>query len=285
MLHLQEIERTFPELQSLRPLPVPASGQKVVLEGTFQGKRVALKLVKRTGDGPHHERTMREVEAVTRLRSAYVPTVHDHGVRELGGVDRLYIVEEFIAGKSYRDVLRAGETDAGIVLRLGEALLSACVDFEAAELVHRDIKPENIMVGDDGKIWVIDFGIVRLLDEESLTATSANFGPCTLGYGAPEQLKNVKPQINVRADLFSVGIVLYESLAGCHPYRRPGLNQLDVVREMQQKDPPRLNGVDDELASFLAAMTSRFPSRRPQTSAEAIGWFRPICERLLKEPQ
>jgi serine/threonine-protein kinase len=229
---------------------------------------------------------MREVEAVTRLQSAYVPTVYDHGLRDVGGRDRLYIVEEFIAGRSYRDVLQAGEADMEMVLRLGKALLSACADFEAADLVHRDIKPENIMIGDDGKVWVIDFGIVRLLDEESLTATGANFGPCTLGYGAPEQLKNVKPQINVRADLFSVGIVLYESISGGHPYRRPGLHQLDVVREMQRKDPPMLSGgVDDDLARFIAAMTSRFPSRRPQTSAKAIGWFQPICDRIMRELQ
>lgn len=75
---------------------------------------------------------------------------------------------------------------------------------------------------------IIDFGIVRFLDMESLTQTSQRFGPCTPGYGAPEQMRNLKAQINIRADLFSVGVVAYEALKGHNPYTRDKRDILEI---------------------------------------------------------
>lgn len=281
MLDVAAVRGAFEDLSDLAPLGV-RSGQKDVLSGLRGSERIALKLIKPTAQDA--DRTLREIEAVARLDSDFVPHVLEHGSRSISGEDRIYLIEQFIEGGSYRASLTAGLRPAlPFVLDLAKALLHACRDFEAAKLVHRDIKPENIMIGTDGKIWVIDFGIVRLLDQESLTATSLRFGPFTPGYGAPEQVRNLKPQIDVRADLFSVGVVLYESLAGTNPHLVNKRDVLHVIQSMQQADLPRIDGIDAELADLVASLTARFPSRRPRTAQDAIEWFDPIRARLQPE--
>lgn len=281
MLDLADVRATFIELAQIKPLK-SNSGQKDVLTATKDGRPVVLKLIKRgTDDGGY---TQREIDAVGRLQSGYVPKMVQHGQRRVGTEERLYIIEEHIAGETLRELLlREPVQPLARVLDLGEALLAACRDFEQNKLVHRDIKPENLMVDTAGKIWVIDFGIVRMLDRESLTKTGNPFGHFTLGYGAPEQVRNQKAQINVRADLFSVGVVMHETLNGFNPYLHGKADALAVLRHMQNQDLPRLTipgDDDDTLAGFIAAMTARFPSRRPQTAKEATDWFAPISAKI-----
>lgn len=280
MIDIAAIRATFPEFGELQPLA--EHGQKLVLQGVRDKQVVALKLIKPTEQD--RERTDREIAAVLKLASSYVPQVFDHGVRSVGDDERIFLVEQFIEGTTYRAVLTdRPRQPLENVLSLARVLLAACADFEKASLVHRDIKPENLMIGSDGKTWVIDFGLVRFLDLESLTATSRRYGPCTLGYGAPEQLRNLKPQINVRADLFSVGVVLYESLHGANPYWDGKRDALEVIRHMESQNLPSLadaDGVDPRLAEFIGALSARFPSRRPQSAAEALEWFETIAARL-----
>jgi eukaryotic-like serine/threonine-protein kinase len=280
MIDIGEVRRAFSDLTDITPL-TGDSGQKVVLTAKLDGRDVCLKLIKPSGDD--RERTAREIEAVARLRSKYVPEVLKHGARTIGGDDRLFVIEEFIPGATLRARLRNGPLSLADTIKLGDALVLACGDFEAHDLVHRDIKPENLMIDREGKIWVIDFGIARLLDKESLTNTSQRFGVFTPGYGAPEQMRNLKAQINTRADLFSVGVVMHECIVGRNPYLTGKADLLEVVRHMEREDLPKLDIAEDpdgELAEFIGALASRFPSRRPQTAKEAREWFGPIAARL-----
>jgi serine/threonine protein kinase len=280
MIDIGEIRTAFPDYQDLAPLGI-RSGQKDVLRGRRGSEHVALKLIKPSQQD--RDRTIREIEAVARLKSTFVPALLEHGVRTIGGESRLFLVEQFVEGGSYRTRLQTNpKPHLAFTLRLAASLLDACRDFEDANLVHRDIKPENILVGPDEKIWVIDFGIVRLLDQESLTATGMHFGPCTPGYGAPEQIRNLKSQIDSRTDLFSIGIVIYESLNGSNPHITGKRDVLEVIRAVESTDLPRLAHIDAELADFLATLTARFPSRRPKNARDAIEWFTPIHTRLCK---
>lgn len=284
MIDVASVKEAFPELEELAALPVPRSGQKEVLLGKRRanGEQIVLKLIKPSATGG--ERTVREIEAVARLKSEFVPRVFEYGKRRIGADERVFLVEQFVAGGNYRELLRSTpKPPLKRVLQLGTVLLQACVDFERTQIVHRDIKPENIMVGDDQKVWVIDFGLVRLLDMESLTATEQHFGPCTPGYGAPEQVRNLKSQIDVRADLYSIGLVLYESLNGSNPHLVGKADVLEVIRSMESRDLPSLTGVDSELDAFVCALAARFPSRRPQSASEAVDWFTPIKARLSEE--
>lgn len=127
-------------------------------------------------------------------------------------------MEEFLDGESLRQRLAAGPTSLSFVREVGDVLLIALGQVEAARLVHRDIKPENIMLTHDGRIVLIDFGIARHLDAISLTSSFAMFGPMTIGYCAPEQINNQKRAISIRTDLFALGIVLYEMVTGRNPF-------------------------------------------------------------------
>lgn len=223
-----------------------------------------------------------------QLRCDYVPRILDFGRRGVGPEDRHFIVEQHIPGPTYRELLaRQPVQSLADVLRLADVLLRACCEFEVAGLVHRDFKPENLIVDLNGKIWIIDFGIVRMLGRESITPTGNRFGTFTPGYGAPEQIRNLKPKIDARTDLFSVGIVLYEALCGMNPYRQGTADVLEIIRRVENQDLPPLNIQGDpngEFAAFLSALVARFPSRRPQTAREARQWFDGVRGRLTPTP-
>jgi serine/threonine-protein kinase len=145
--------------------------------------------------------------------------------------------------------------------------------------VHRDIKPENIMVCTDGTFKLIDFGIARHLIKSSLTPTEAHFGPHTAGYAAPEQFRNLKKEIDIRTDLFAIGVVVYEALAGKHPFIEGSRDQLETLRRTETMIPPPLKvAVDkeDQLSNFIAVLMAKYPSRRPPTAVQAQQWFASI---------
>jgi eukaryotic-like serine/threonine-protein kinase len=283
MIDLNAIAQSFSDFSQLMPVGTP-SGQKYVFRANHNGRPCVLKIFKKSGDITSIERIEREIEAVTRLKSSYVPRVWNNGERKIGTEIFQYLVEDFIDGETFRVTLsRLNPQPLKNVMVLAEVLLNACKDFEANEIVHRDIKPENILIDTGGKIWVIDFGIARLLNLESLTKTQNQFGLFTWGYGAPEQMRNIKPEISSKADLFSIGIVIYESIRGINPYRHGKSNELDIYNHMmkQDLDPLKIPGdSNSEMSEFIASITSRFPSRRPKSAADAYDWFVSACGSL-----
>ena len=132
--------------------------------------------------------------------------------------ERVYESDLLLAPLDILDLLR-------LALHISEVLVGA----EGEGIVHRDIKPENIIMGQNGDFWLLDFGVARDLGEESLTPTAAPFGPATLGYAPLEQIRNIKGDIDIRADLFALGITLYECALGGEPVvERPFLSNESV---------------------------------------------------------
>jgi serine/threonine protein kinase len=107
------------------------------------------------------------------------------------------------------------------VLRLGLHVLEALERAETVQIVHRDVKPDNIMCDGEGNFWLLDFGIARHLELSSLTPTASPFGKMTLGYAPPEQCRNVKGDIDSRADLFALGVTLHECATGRNGFFEP----------------------------------------------------------------
>lgn len=280
MLDLASVAQTFPELANLKPLSTD-TGQRVVLSAERAGAEVVLKLL-RPGQDPL--RTEREIEAVTRVKSDRVPQILEVGKRTVGGTDVFFTVEQRISGGTLAAYLKKiPRPDLALVVSIGDALLEACAAFEAQRVVHRDLKPGNLMLDDAGKLWVIDFGIARVLDLPSLTGTANLFGVFTPGYGAPEQIRNFKLEINSRADLFSIGVVLFEMLTGGNPYLQGAKDIMEVLRRMLNADlptPPHPKDVNGELGLFVSNMASRFPSRRPQNTTEAREWYADVRTQL-----
>jgi eukaryotic-like serine/threonine-protein kinase len=283
-IDLAALRVAFPELTGLVPLSAQ-SGQKEVLQARLSGALVVLKLIRTTPQ--IRERTQREIEAVSKLGCNYVSCVHLWGERVVGGTAQFFLIEDWIDGGTYRERLnKQPRQPLAKVLALGDALLSACVDFAAKSLVHRDLKPENLIVDTSEKLWVIDFGIVRLLEEAALTPTSDRFGRFTPGYGAPEQVRNLQSEIDGRADLFSVGVMLHEALAGGNPYRQGKRDALQIIQHVLNIDLPRLSIPGDiygELADLIASLSSRYRSRRPPTARDALTWLHAIRTRIAPQ--
>lgn len=222
-------------------------------------------------------RSDREIEIEKNIDSPMVPKIFDTGVVEYETVETMYVIEEKIEGTELRDIL-----DDGKIFSLREAVhfleqgLKFIAYIEKKGIVHRDIKPENIVMNTSGDIFFLDFGIARIIGANSLTKTDALLGPHTPGYAAPEQFNNLKKEIDSRTDLFSLGVVTYECLTGKNPFRENAENALEVLQKTETITPVSYSIEGDTQKQFMALLSSmmgKYPSRRPKTAEQALGWL------------
>jgi serine/threonine-protein kinase len=267
----------FPDLEKISQLG--EGGQKWVFSCFHpKYKKVVLKLIKPGAE----QRLDREIEAVRRL-NGYVPTIYEVGLLDSPFGQLVWILEEYISGNSLAERLIKETFDKQLVLRLTLDLLSTVADAESKKIVHRDIKPDNIKIDDTGRAWLLDFGIARILDMESKTKTDAVSGPHSPGYGAPEQFRNKKHEIDNRADLFAIGITIYESVTGNNPFLDGSRDRLEVLRRVEHMPLPMLklgwdkNGV---FADFVSSLTQKYSYQRPRNCKETLDWFREIAKDL-----
>lgn len=191
-------------------------GQRIVYEVTVDEERRVLKLMPEAG----RARAEREVAIGRSFDHPNLSTVLDQELHEalIGGTTYVHFTETFIDGQplAYRnDVMQPCEA-----LRLAQSLVSAVAYlWEHHHVVHRDIKPLNIMVQPNDTFVLLDIGVARHQDMTTLTVVAGEHQPGTIGYLAPEQLAPLKGrEIDCRADLFAIGIVMYEQLTGHLPF-------------------------------------------------------------------
>jgi serine/threonine-protein kinase len=238
---------------------------------------VVLKLLLKESGG---ERLEREVLAAQLVHCDHVPRIYATGDLATPIGDCIWLREQRVLGTTLRVRLDAGALDFSSVIRLGVQLLSTLAQAEAKRIVHRDIKPENVMVDNAENFWVLDFGLARHLDLESLTATRHHFGVGTCGYSAPEQMRNKKSRIDGRADLFAVGVLLYECVTGANPFFVGARDQLEVLRRVEQQMLPRVRLSTDRAGAFadlVAALTQKYATQRPRSVAAALAWINEIA--------
>jgi eukaryotic-like serine/threonine-protein kinase len=193
-------------------------GQRLVHLVESAGEPRVLKLMNEDA----RERAEREVAAGQLFHHSGVVTIRsDLAEIEIESKTYLYFLEDLIEGDSLD---RIGTLEDCQVLRMGIELIAAAEYlYEEHNLVHRDIKPANIMCRPDGGFVLLDVGIGRHLDLDTLTAMNAPHGPGTPGYLAPEQLVASKGhEMDSRADQFSIGVVMFESLSGRLPFDPKG---------------------------------------------------------------
>ena len=233
---------------------------------------VALKLL-------HHELTqsmsadrfVREIGIASKLTHPHILALYDSGAS--GG--QFFYVTPFIEGESLRDRL---DRDRQLPLRdavaIGRAVAAALACAHAHGIVHRDIKPENILLAADQTL-VADFGIARGLTtpgQERLTMTGLVVG--TPAYMSPEQAAG-EDSVDARSDIYSLGCVLYEMLAGQQPFRGATL-QATIASRFTGEAPDIRHARDtvpDALAEIVAAMLARLPADRVQSAAELVEAF------------
>jgi eukaryotic-like serine/threonine-protein kinase len=274
MITVPWIAQQFPALSNFRPLA--DGGQKWVFSAQHAADGdVVLKLIKPTSDGG--ARVQREILAVQAIKSPRVPRVIETGTLATPFGAFLWLREERIDGESLRQALQRGPMTKDEVVQMSLHVLEALADAERARIVHRDVKPDNVMRGADGRFWLLDFGIARHLDLTSLTATVAPLGVGTLGYAPPEQFRNKKREIDVRADLFALGVTMVECLTGKNPFRDGARDLAEVIRRLEGAPlvvPAIVGDHGGKLGDLIRALTQRRVDCRPPTGAEALSWLR-----------
>ncbi len=259
----------------------PSSGQKQVFlvdHGEF-GKVIA-KFVK-----SHDLRVQREIEIVTQNDILNVPKILNVSNMSTSNEDAyLCIIEEYINGETLTNVIRRRKLSTIEGLKLLETLLWVSVKLEEIEVVHRDIKPDNIICCTSGDYYLIDFGIARQLAGVSLTMTRAEVGPHTPGYGAPELFQYSKKDIDIRADLFSIGVVLFEALTGEHPFVTGDELNVNEIWYRTKTVIPKSVSIDGDsskqLISFIQTLMHKYVTRRPPTAKKALEWFDSVLMTL-----
>ena len=193
---------------------------KVYLADTAEtGLKVALKVIH-----PHlvakegfRNRFAREVEAGRRIRDQNVVATLGAGEVEVDGKPTLYIAMEFVEGQTLRDLLaELGRVPEDLCVHIGREVARALCGIHEANVFHRDIKPENVFITPDSRIKVMDLGVAVLADESMRLSQSGVFVGSVL-YAAPEQFAEIPP--DGRADLYNVGLLLYELATGRHPFQ------------------------------------------------------------------
>ncbi|MDP9182870.1 MAG: protein kinase, partial [Actinomycetota bacterium] len=241
-----------------------------VATDTRLDRRVAVKVMHRAlADDPEFvARFAREARAAARVQSPEVVLVHDQGTDRETGL--AYLVMEHVQGVNLRQLLqeRGALTPARAVAVI-EPVLRALAAAHAAGLVHRDIKPENVLVADDGRIKVADFGLARAIETSNLTQTTGLLIG-TVAYLAPEQVET--GTADARSDVYATGVLLWELLTGTPPYA--GDKPLSVAyRHVHEDVPPpstAVAGIPRSLDALVVRATRRTPAHRPQDAGEFL---------------
>ncbi len=272
------LRSTFPDLSDFQPLV--QGGQKFVVAAKHpQDGQVVIKIVHPQTDA---ETFRREILAVQAVNSSRVPRIAEVGQATTHLGVCFWLREERIAGQTLRQVLQAGPLAAKEVIRLGLQLMEALELAENAHIVHRDVKPDNIIIDSSGDFWLLDFGIARHLKLDSVTATSSPFGKMTLGYAPPEQCRNLKGDIDSRADLFALGVTMYECATGKNPFLNPPpRDQMEILKRIERDVlPPLLLPIREKhsFGDLVCAMTQKDRVHRPRNIALALDWLRDIAK-------
>jgi serine/threonine-protein kinase len=237
-------------------------------------KKVALKVIlpQFAGDGEIAERFAREAMASARLDHPHVASALDYGVLPDGGA---YLVMQFVRGKSLRATMTSRARDVGFACEVGAQIADALTAAHAAGIVHRDLKPDNVVLepkeGGGELVRVLDFGIARVVGDgdvtqdtkKQLTRVGTIIG--TPGYMAPEQA--VGEAVDLRADLYALGVILWELLAGRTLFPEEDLTAI-VTKQLTSAAPPLPDEVPPELRELVARLLERERSLRPQKAGE-----------------
>ncbi len=225
-------------------------------------RQVAVKLLKPAlaADPVVAERFRREAVAVAQLSHPNIVAVYDAIEDTAGSSVRLAVVMQLVNGKSLRQLLdEQRRLSPDLTIHIGSCMAAALDAAHRAGLVHRDVKPGNILITPDGRVLLTDFGIAKGLGATGDDLTSANVMMGTAKYLSPEQVRGKK--LDGRADLYSLGLVLYECLAGRVPFL--GETDTDTALARLNRDPTDLARLRPTLPYGLAELIHRLLARRP----------------------
>jgi serine/threonine protein kinase/tetratricopeptide (TPR) repeat protein len=238
-------------------------------------RKVALKFLHDdlVNDNGKVQRFKQEARAASALNHPNIITIFEIGQTDDG---KHFIATEFVDGETLRRLMNGGQTTLPQALHVAAEVASALMASHAEKIVHRDIKPENIMLRHDGYIKVLDFGLAKLVDaqerrkgESTLVDTAPGIIIGTVRYMSPEQVRGL--DIDERSDIWSLGAVLYELLAGEVPFT--GTTRSDMIASILQSKPAfswRIRDVPPELEWILKKALEKDREDRYQTMKEFL---------------
>ncbi|MHC4861225.1 MAG: serine/threonine-protein kinase [Planctomycetota bacterium] len=219
--------------------------------GLERGTRVALKVIH-----PHlletegfFKRFLREAEIGKAVRHPNVVRCYDADALTVENAHHNFLVMEYVEGQTLRDLLDELETVPEELSRhIGREVSKGLAAIHEAGVVHRDLKPENVLITPDHVVKIMDLGVARLADEAiRLSQTGAFVG--SPHYAAPEQFRGGGEDLDGRADLHALGLILYELSSGQHPYLADDIPQ--VLRKVLEEEPRRLGALNPQLSPFF----------------------------------
>ena len=266
----------------LRPLGSGGSGSVWLVRDESSGDHFALKIIAKEGRAA--PRAEREAEAATRLR-------HPHCLRAYGlesDEKHLYIPYEYVPGSTLRQALRAGELGDKGAVEAAAQVLEGLAFAHARGIVHRDVKPSNVLLVEEEHVSVrlFDFGLAQMADADTLTAVGDV--PGTLAYISPERLHG--EAAGPPADVWAVGVLLWEALVGHHPFWRK--SPLETGEEIKTGAPSIAEARPDLPRGLIAAVDAALsvePERRPTAASLAHelrdAWREPSPRRAHERPR
>ena len=247
-------------------------------------RTIALKVMHPTlaDDEEFVTRFIREAHSAARLSHPNVVAVYDQGADQ----GHVFLAMELVRGRTLRDLIRTqGHLSPRQTLEVLEPVLAALGAAHQAGLIHRDVKPENVLLSDDGRVKVADFGLARAVTGANSHTTTSGILMGTVAYLSPEQV--TRGVADPRSDVYAAGILLFEMLTGVKPY--DGDTAIQVAYRHVHDDVPApstlVPGLPAELDHLVARATSRDPDQRPADArrfhAEVVAARRAMSEGEL----
>ena len=265
-----ELAAKFPQLEVLHLVARGGMGDVYCARQNSLDRLVALKIIRPEAQASpgFADRFVREAQALAKLNHQNIVTVYDFG--QTDGV--YFFIMEYIDGINLRQMLRAGKLGPRQALEIVPAVCDALQFAHNKGIVHRDIKPENIMVDTDGNVKIADFGLAKLLDQKTAAPmlTKANQAMGTMHYMAPEQFERPL-DVDHRADIYSLGVVIYELLTGELPLGRFA-------------PPSEKVSVDVRLDEIVLQSLEKEPSLRYQRVSELKSDMHSLSDTMGRKP-
>jgi len=250
------IGQTIQHYQVTAKLGEGGMGEVYLATDTKLGRKVALKFLPRdfATDPERRKRLELEATSASSLDHPNILTIYEINEHE----GHPFIAMAYVEGVTLRDKLVAGALPLSQAMRYGVQLASALGASHARGIIHRDLKPDNVLIGADDRARLTDFGLAKLKESSGLTSSGTTVG--TVGYMSPEQAQGMT--VDARSDVFSLGVMLYQMLAGKLPFAAE--HAAAALYSIVHENPPPLQEVKPDVPAELAAVVERALAKKPE---------------------